>query len=611
MVFVGCSDNRNEQLLTRAEAYMETRADSARWLLQQVDSVLTDEQQARYALLWTQAMHKCHIPLGDDSLINVAVDYYNRTGENHRLAKSLLYKGLVHRQHDEVELATKAFVGSEQAFEGVEDDQYKALLFGHYALLLFQQSLFDKSLEYYKRSYTYKLKGDSIHYIVSACSDIATIYELIGHLDSAKTYYERGMQYRKQISEERYCLFAANYATFLIKTKQFDEAEQLLLESKSQVTDSVYRYNVYSSFATLYYATGDYAKVLHYGKKMLESRDSLMLCGGYLHLYRAYKQLGDMKTAVYYHDLYRQYDSDITLRKKTAKVAEIPHKMKALRLEKETRTAHRWQWGWGIVAAVVLCVAVWTVRYLKKKHGRQLTEKDSLLNEKERMLALKQSLVQEIEQKLYDLRIELGRMKGTLANQAKIVANLKEDRRKDKAAYNESVKEFRKSLRERDEEYKNVQKTVKAQVSELTKRLNQSEKEQNRWGNEVKELAAQMEQYELLQRFLLDGGNVRCVLLILELKSGRHNPRYSIKRADYAELLKQLAEYVHPGIRQRIETDETLKDKQELACLLALGLDSMEMLRMATNLKPNSVRTYCTQVRTALSDILQNKVECV
>lgn len=400
--------------------------------------------------------------------------------------------------------------------------------------------------------------------------------------------------------------FLQNYAAFLISNKRFDEAEHLLLESKSQVTDSTYIYNVYSSFATLYYETGDYAKALHYGEKMLDSPDSLMQCGGYLHLYRIHRQMDDMKTATHYHDLYRQYDSDITLRRKTAKVAEIPHKMKALRLEEENRTAHRWQWTWGIGAAVVLAIAVWTVGYLKKRHGRQMTEKDSLLDEKERMLALKQSLVQEIEQKLYDLRLELGRLKGTLANQSKTMANLKEDRRKDRAAYNESVKEFKKSLREKDEEYRSEQKAVKAQVGELTKRLNQSEKEQSRWSNEVKELAEQMGQYELLQRFLLDGGSVRCVLLILELKSGRHNLRYSIKRTDYAELLKQLAEYVHPDIRQRIETDEALKDKQELACLLALGFDDMEMLRMATNLKPNSVRTYCTQVRAALKDILQD-----
>lgn len=600
MVLVGCDDDRNKHLLADAEACMETRADSARWLLQQVDSAMTDEQQARYALLWTQATHKCHIPLEDDSLINVAVAYYADSRDRHRLALSLLYKGLVHKQNNQVERAVEAFVKSEQAFEGVDDNQYKALLFNHYGALLMNQRMYGGALKYYKESYKYKLLGDSIHYVVSACGQIAKVFNVVDLPDSADVYYKRGMEYAEKCPENRRVkLFLQNYAAFLIDRKHYNEAEQLLMEAEEQA-DSTYIYNVYSSFATLYYETEEYEKARGYGERMLESKDSMMQCTGYLHLYRIHKRMGEMEKAVRYHDLYRRYDSDITIRRKTAEVAVIPHKQKVLQLVQENRTAHRWQWTWGIGATVVLGIAVWTVRLLKKRHGRQMTEKDCVIDEKERMLALKQSLVQEIEQKLYDLRLELGRLKGTLANQSKTMANLKEDRRKDRAAYNESVKELKRCLKEKDEEYRSGQKAVQTQVRELTKRLNQSEKEQNRWGNEVKDLAAQMEQYELLQRFLLDGGSVRCVLLILELKSGRHNLRYSIKRTEYAELLKQLAEYVRPDIRQRIETDKVLRDKQELACLLLLGFDDMETLRAATNLQPNSVRAYRTQVKAAL-----------
>lgn len=123
MVLVGCTTDRNDRLLAQADACMETQADSARGLLAQMDSVLTERQQARYALLWTQATHKCRIPLEDDSLINVAVEYYSRVGDAHLLAKSLLYKGLAHKQNGEIELAAEAFVSSERAFSEVEDDQ--------------------------------------------------------------------------------------------------------------------------------------------------------------------------------------------------------------------------------------------------------------------------------------------------------------------------------------------------------------------------------------------------------------------------------------------------------------------------------------------------------
>lgn len=599
-----CRHRGNDRLLDSAEACMETRADSARWLLQQVDSTMTDGQLARYALLWTQAMHKCRIPLEGDSLINMAVDYYGRMGDRHLLAKSLLYKGLLHKQHGQVETATKAFVASEQAFEGVDDNQYKALLFNHYALLLMEQGLLDESLVYYKKSYENELDGDSVHYVVSACSQIAKIYDLKGVPDSVELYYKRGMEYVKKCRWNRRAkLFMQNYASFLIDRKQYVTAEGLLKEAEVQA-DSAYIYNVYSSFAPLYYEIGEYVRARSYGAKMLESPDSVMQCSGYLHLYRIYKRIGELEKAVHYHDLYRRYYSDLVQRRRTTEVAGIPDKMKVFQLEEENRTAYYWQWVWGIGLAIVSGLAVFVVKRLGQRHGIQMKVKDSLLDEKECLLLEKQSLLQEIEGKLYALKIEKGRMMGVLSRQSRAMDGIRDDRKKEEAAHQELVNELRKELKEKVEEFKADKKEVEERFRELTQRLVQSEKEQTRQCHEVKSLATQMRQYELLQRFLMDGGNVKAVLLIFELKSGISNPRYLIKRAEYTDLLKSLAEFAHPGIRQLIETDKLLADKRELAYLISLGYDDTEILCRATNLKANSVKAYRTQVKAVLGEAM-------
>ena len=600
MVSVGCSDDRNELLLVGAEACMETRADSARWLLQQVDSTMSNRQQARYALLWTQSMHKCRIPLEGDSLINMAVDYYERMGERHLLAKSLLYKGLVHMQHGGVEDATKAFVASEQAFEGVDDKQYKSLLFNHYALLLMKQGLLDESLAYYKKSYENELSGDSVHYVVSACSQIAKIYDLKGVPDSVELYYKRGMEYvRKCRGNKRAKLFMQNYAAFLIDRKQYATAERLLKEAEEQA-DSTYIYNVYSSFATLYYEIGEYVRARNYGEKMLESPDSLMQCSGYLHLYRIHKRMGNLREAVHHHDHYRRYYSDLAQRRKATEVAKIPDKMKVFQLENEKRTAYCWQWVWGIGLVFVSGMAVFVVKWLGQRHGIQMKAKDSLLDEKECLLLEKQTLLQETEGKLYALKIEKGRMKGVLSRQSKAMDGIRDERKKEEAAYQESVNELRKKLKEKVEEFNADKKELEDRFRELTQRLAHSEKVEILQRDEVKGVVAQMEQYKLLQRFLMNGGSVRSVLLLIELKSGISNPRYLIKRTEYTDLLKLLAEFAHPGIQQLIETDKVLTDKQEMAYLISLGYDDTEMLCRATNLKPNSVKAYRAQVRAAL-----------
>ena len=606
VVVLSCRPDVNDRLMDRAKACVETCADSSLWYLQQVEPVLTDGQQARYALLWTQAQHKCRIPLVSDSLINVAVRYYTESNNRHQLALSLLYKGLVHKQNHQVEQAVEAFVASELAFEGVEDDQYKALLFNHYGALLMKQEMFDEALEYYKKSYQYQIKGDSVHYIISACGQIATIYKLKHLPDSVEAYYKRGMSYKDSLSDGRkrnYYLLLQGYATFLMGNGNYPEAERLLQECLTNMKDSNYYHALYSALTTLYYEKREYETALTYGWRVIESTDSLTVCGGYLRLYKIYKDMGQMDSAFHYHNLYRQYHSDISMRLQPAKVAAIPHRIKSETLLEENRTAHRWQWVWGIGGVIV---AVGVVKYLRQRHGKQMKVKETLLVEQMERLVEKTLQLEEERRTLSKIHADMGGLKGVVTKQKRTIEELQHEQREMKTQHGHVVKELKNEIKELQDEQTEARKLVKREMDERDGELKLMHEKEKQLQQEMCALVAEVDNSQLLHRFLLDVGNVRPVLLILELKSGRQNSRYPIHRTEYAELLKQLAEYAHPGIREKIETDEVLKGKQEMACLIALGYDDMEMLRMVTNLKPNSVRAYSTQVRTAWRDILQN-----
>lgn len=581
-----CNYSRNNRLLDCAEVCMKTNADSARYLLMQLDSVLTEEQQARYALLWTQAQHKCHIPLEEDSLINMAVDYYGRIGKRHLLAKALLYKGLLHKQHGQVQAATIAFVSSEQAFEGVEDNQYKALLFNHYASLLTRQNLFDEALEYHKKAYRYKLKGDSIHYVVSSCGQIARIYSVKKMADSAEFYYRCGMRYAEQCMEcKKSQMFLQNYAAFLIDLKQYEEAERLLKEAELHA-DSNYIYNVYSSLATLYYEMRQNESALRYAEKASESTDSLIRCVAYLRLSEIHKRLGNTEMAFEFHYQYRQYDSDITLRHKTAEVAVIPHVMKNKQLVEEHRTATLWKWIWGVGVMMVMIVFMYSMRRIRHKHGLELRKKDLQLGE--------------AEHHLDKMKVGIGGLKGVVTKQTRTIEGLRNEQKEMRTKHGIVVKELKREIMELKDEQTEMHKVMKNQICGHKQELKQMYEKEKQLRTEIKVALEELDNSQLLQRFLMNGGSVRSVLLLIELKSGISNPRYLIKRAEYTDLLKQLAEFAHPGIQQLIETDKVLTDKQEMAYLISLGYDDTEMLCRATNLKPNSVKAYRAQVRAAL-----------
>ena len=94
----GCRPSEAERALRNAEALMETRPDSALTLLEAIDgSRLSGEPRARHALLLSQAYDKNYIDLTDDSLISIAVNFYDNSSDDSRRMLALHYKGTVNR----------------------------------------------------------------------------------------------------------------------------------------------------------------------------------------------------------------------------------------------------------------------------------------------------------------------------------------------------------------------------------------------------------------------------------------------------------------------------------------------------------------------------------
>lgn len=84
MCFASCvHDNRGARLLDEAQMQLESSPDSAFVALDSLDRrhLNTKELQARHALLYSIALEKVGIEVMDDSIINIAIDYYGRTGD--------------------------------------------------------------------------------------------------------------------------------------------------------------------------------------------------------------------------------------------------------------------------------------------------------------------------------------------------------------------------------------------------------------------------------------------------------------------------------------------------------------------------------------------------
>ena len=106
-LFVGCNINRTSKVLADVESYISDRPDSALCVLESLDSDVlnTRRLRAHHALLHAMALDKNYIDVTDDSLANVAVNYYQKHGKKKYLARSLYYKALAHYYAKDYEVA--------------------------------------------------------------------------------------------------------------------------------------------------------------------------------------------------------------------------------------------------------------------------------------------------------------------------------------------------------------------------------------------------------------------------------------------------------------------------------------------------------------------------
>lgn len=125
LVFVGlfgCRQKDAPALLSNAESYMLEHPDSALLLLQStsVSQFHNKADRAKYAFLYSQALDKNYIDLESDSLIRIAVDFYNKHGSPGQKAWATFYQARVFENAHDIERAIELFLKAEAYIKGYE-----------------------------------------------------------------------------------------------------------------------------------------------------------------------------------------------------------------------------------------------------------------------------------------------------------------------------------------------------------------------------------------------------------------------------------------------------------------------------------------------------------
>ena len=214
---VGCSRKVDSRLVL-ADSLVENRPDSAYVILRSVnpDSLSGGENRALYSLLMSQAMYKCNVRAKNDSLINIAVDYYKSTDNRANYARSLLFKGAVLYEMGEKEEALRFYKQAETVadtsnydFIGYVNLRMAEVYTSSYIQNLENISKFKKSLFYYEKSGNTK-------YQLSCLAGLSSIYRVV-NMDSAYYYMDVMANLARMIGDS-----VKLYSALATKTRAFE-----------------------------------------------------------------------------------------------------------------------------------------------------------------------------------------------------------------------------------------------------------------------------------------------------------------------------------------------------------------------------------------------------
>ena len=306
---LSCTSHNISRTLKNVESYIMERPDSALTVLESIErsSLKTQRNKAQHALLHAMALDKNYIDVTDDSLAQVAVDFYQKRGPMRNRARALYYLGKSYFYQEEYDKAILEYSKAEKIAEKC-DSLFLGMIYTAMSYTYnntynsigeqtFAQKAYDVftdiDAEQYIRSSKYRM-AVSLHNNDDYDNAVKVYKEIIGESTSADyimtqsiidmthsmlemdevDYYTIDSLFRKARNEyeaefEEKDYWAWAYSLYRIGKK--DEADKLI--SEIQVSDEMTA-NFWKSRIAIY--RQDYKAAYHYDKMTVHSQNNII-----------------------------------------------------------------------------------------------------------------------------------------------------------------------------------------------------------------------------------------------------------------------------------------------------------------------------------------------
>ena len=438
----------SDPAIYQAESFMDVYPDSAFLLLKNIlkPEKLSAEEYATWCLLMTQARDKNYMEHTSDSMINVAVKYFERHKDPKRLAWSYYYSGIISNELGEHVQSQLAFLKARSVALEIDEPKLLGRIYENLGNLYERQELQDSVLFFYNKALLYYQQAQDSVGVGISLRNIGRSY-LHFDLDSAERYYQESLQW---LHNNRYMRASVlNDLGILYKQRGENELSLQYIRHSLEVSGYGIRYihTRYLNIGELYLRMGQKDSALYYLERCLaDANTRTAACAS---LSKLYSRIGDWKTACTYQNCYIAYIDSVYQNHKAVELAmqsEHYDKEKAIAIMQQQNLKSRF-----VLFLIVGIIIMILLVILLENNYRTVCEKLKSLKENE---AQRQGQYTKLERQKKDLEEQLAGYKKEIEDQ---LEKEKQSLKLQLVSKEEEVVHLKKQIEQMENPEKNVE----------------------------------------------------------------------------------------------------------------------------------------------------------
>lgn len=365
--------------LVQADSLMNLHPDSALNMLESIstDSLKTKADRAYHALLLTQARDKNYIVQTDDSLIQVAVRYYD-THENAPLqARAYYCWGSLYRDRNDYSQAIDKYTIALSHINGrSENAELKASLYSNLGYLYYTQGLSTEADSIYQRA---ELLAKSQKDTASLCYTLSQRGMI--SLEQGKTYYPKAEQQMQQALSigkafSDSTILVPIYHSLSMLYSLMPKPGQALLYARlnySGLKDTQHCYRTFQLLGNAYFINGQYDSAGIFLQKILKAeRYYDTKADACMRLSEIAQKKGDMETSILLERKRTMYQDSAQINQQGH---DILNTVIAHERNNSNTISKRSTYILCTVSTIFLAISFVCIFYFRKKHLQHKAEK--------------------------------------------------------------------------------------------------------------------------------------------------------------------------------------------------------------------------------------------